>query len=343
MIIFLCVLFLVFSFVWPFVGGWREMHVRSDATPLFVNMDYLKDPRYFAISFRRFFKNFLSDDNLSAGVYEVKFSKPEKVRVLEENIIPSGEALDMIAYARRDLATKSGVAFNKEVYVRGSAAIGPHNDLRALVCDGDVSLAENTVLRRWLDAEGNIRASGGCNLGVSLTSGKECLIAAGCVFRRLYGAPVRAGKSRGKVLALAAAAQDPDARIFPPPPLGAKERNIDEIWPYTSNQFSVIAPGHLRVGASSRVLGHIKSYGNLDIDDNVLITGNVFAEGNIVIGGFCKILGDVFAQGSVSIGDGSQVGRPGTVKSVVGNQAVILSSGVAVYGYVTTEGDGRAL
>jgi cytoskeletal protein CcmA (bactofilin family) len=341
MIIFFCVLFLVFSFVWPFVGGWREMRVGKDATPLFINMDYLKDPRYFALSFRRFFKNFLNNDALQAGIYELKFSKPEKVSVLENNFIEPGQELDMIAYARRDLATGSGLVFEKEIYVRGSAAIGPNNDLRALVCDGDVSLAENTVLRRWLDAEGNIRSEANCNLGVSLTSGKECHIASGCVFRRLYGSPVRVGKACKGLLPGAAAKED--MQIFPTPPIGAKERQLEEIWPYTSNQFSVVAPGHLKVGGSSRIFGHIKTYGNLDIGDNVLITGNVFAEGDIAVGGFCKILGDIFAQGGVSVGVGAQVGRPGTVKSVVGNRSVILSSGAAVYGYVTTEGEGRAL
>ncbi|MDR3348383.1 MAG: hypothetical protein LBO03_02050 [Acidaminococcales bacterium] len=343
MIVFFCILFLAFSFVWPFIGGWREMHVRNDAIPLFINMDYLKDPRYFAISFRRFFKNFLNDEDLRAGMYELKFSKPEKVCVLENTVISPERTLDVIAYARRDLVTERGVAFEKEVYVRGNAAIGPNNDLRALVCDGDVSLAGNTVLRRWLDAEGNIRAGGGCNLGVSLTSGKKCLIAAGCVFRRLYGAPVQTGTSRKKNFALTAAIRDEDERVFPPPPLDAKERQVGEIWPYTNTHYSVITPNSLCVGSNSRILGHIKTYGNLNIDDNVLITGNVFAEGDIAIGVFCKILGDIFAQGSVSIGEGSQVGRPGKVKSVVGNQAVFLSSGAVVYGYVTTEGDGRAL
>ncbi|MDR2006674.1 MAG: hypothetical protein LBP78_05460 [Acidaminococcales bacterium] len=341
MIVFLCVRFLVFSFVWPFIGGWREMYAANDAIPLFINMDYMKDPRYFAISFRRFFKNFLNNEDLRPGIYELRFSKPEKVCVLENSVLSSERTLDVIAYAPRDLATENGVSFEKEIYVRGSAAIGQNNDLRALVCDGDVSLAKNTVLRRWLDAEGNISAGEGCNLGVSLTSGKECLVAAGCVFRRLYGAPVKAGTSRKKSFALAA--RDDEERVFPPPPLGAKERQLEEIWPYSDTRFSVITPNRLWVGANSRILGHIKTYGNLNVDDNVLITGNVFAEGDIVIGQFCKILGDIFAQGSVSIGEGSQVGRPGKIKSVVGNQTVFLSSGAAVYGYVTTEGDGRVL
>jgi cytoskeletal protein CcmA (bactofilin family) len=178
---------------------------------------------------------------------------------------------------------------------------------------------------------------------VSLTSGKECLIAAGCVFRRLYGAPVKAGASRKKSFALVPAIRAEDERVFPPPPLGSKERQFKEIWPYARTQLSVNTPNRLWVGANSRILGHIKTYGNLNIDDNVLVTGNLFAEGDIVIGDFCKILGDVFAQGSVSIGENSQVGRLGKVKSVVGNQAVFLFSGAVVYGYVTTEGDGRVL
>jgi acyl-[acyl carrier protein]--UDP-N-acetylglucosamine O-acyltransferase len=339
MIVFFCVLFLLFSFVWPFIGGWREMIVASDATPLFINMDYLKDPRYFAISFRRFFKNFLNDENLQPGIYELKFSKPEKVEVLESGAVLSGREVAMIAYARRDLATASDMVFTKEIYVRGNVSIGQNNDLRALVCDGDVSLADRTVLRRWLDAEGNIRAGRDCNLGVSLTSAKECRIAVGCLFRRLYGAPVRVGGFPKKNPVQMAGAQT-ETRIFPPADEG---RELEEIWPYTENQFSVITPHNLKIGASSRILGHVKTYGNLTVEDNVLITGNVFAEGDIFIGRFSQVAGDVFAQGGVTIGENAQIGRPGRVKSVVGNQAVAMAGGAAVYGYVTTEGDGRAL
>jgi NDP-sugar pyrophosphorylase family protein len=300
----------------------------------------LKDPRYFAISFRRFFKNFVNDGNLQAGIYELKFSKPERVHVLQSTIVPSGRTLDMITYARQGLSTASGVVFEKEVYVRGNAAIGQNNDLRALVCDGDVSLAENTILHRWLDAEGNIRADGNCNLGVSLTCGQECLIAAGCVFRRLYGAPVRVAGEAKKNSAPVKAINDAETEVLPPADAG---RHIEDVWPYSDNHFSIITHYNLHVATSSRILGHIKTYGNLNIEDNVLITGNVFAEGDVFIGRFCKILGDIFAQGRISVGEGTQIGRPGTVKSVVGNQAVFLSTASAVYGYVTTEGDGRAL
>jgi hypothetical protein len=123
MILALCCLFIVFSFFWPFFGGWREMRVRADHLPLHINMDYLKDPRYFALSFRKFFAPFTKTLSLSAGVRELKLSRPEQVEVFTEPVKQVGAVFEHVSYAQGDFATARKVSFDKELYVRGKAVL----------------------------------------------------------------------------------------------------------------------------------------------------------------------------------------------------------------------------
>ena len=69
MLLVLCFVLLAILFVLPFIPAAREIRRKDDATPLFINMNYCKDPRYFAMSFRKLMLK--SIGNMSPGLHAV--------------------------------------------------------------------------------------------------------------------------------------------------------------------------------------------------------------------------------------------------------------------------------
>lgn len=335
MIILLCLLFLLFSFFWPFAGGWRELRLKEDPLPLFINVDYLKEPRYFSLSFRKIFKDILAKEKLKDGLYEIKMSKPETVEVFEGGMLKGRDEIDNLFYVKNSLFTEHDMTFDKEVYVRGNADIGEKNNLRALAGDGQVHLSVGTSVSRWIDAEGTILIENDCDLGISATSAKEIIVGKDCKFKRLYGDPVKIGQCQqpGRLL----------LKEYPVYDCTKDSTDIKEIKENTINDFSVITVHDLQIGSNSVINGHIKSFGDVVTGDNVIITGNVFSDGSITLGAGCKVLGDVFSQDKVFLSSGTIVGQPGKKKSVIGNSSITSAENVMVYGYVSTDGEGFIL
>ena len=50
LVIFCCLLFLI-MIVYPFWPGYKEMKRGQDNDNLYIKKDYVKDPRYFGLSF----------------------------------------------------------------------------------------------------------------------------------------------------------------------------------------------------------------------------------------------------------------------------------------------------
>lgn len=336
MIIFLCCLFLLFSFLWPFMGGWREMRLREDPLPLFINFDYLKEPRYFSVSFRNLFKGDFDKSDLASGIHEIKLSKTEKVEVFEGGALRNRDEVKDLFYVKNNLSTDSGVVFDKEIYVKGNTVIGRENYVRALASDGEVMLATGTVISRWVDAEDKVMAEDDCDLGISVTSGKEVSIGRGCKFKRLYGNPVNTGGDRSKLENLL-------SQEYPVYDCVEDSTNIKEIKENTVNDFSIITVHALQIGSNSVINGHIKCFKGVVIGDNVLVTGNLFSEGDVKLGSNCTVLGSIFSQDRVTLSPYTTIGQPGKIKSVIGSRSVVLSNDVTVYGYVSTDGEGIVL
>ena len=96
----------------------------------------------------------------------------------------------------------------------------------------------------------------------------------------------------------------------------------------------------VNIGHDAILMGDVKSYGNVVIEENATIYGNVFADGDIYINSGAKIGGNVFSQKAVYIAMQAVISRPDVIKSVVGKKKVRIEQNVTIYGYVTTEGDG---
>jgi predicted acyltransferase (DUF342 family) len=330
---------LLLLFILPFAPGIREFRRRDDAAPLFINMDFRKYPRYFALSFRKKFTESLNDPSALEGLRELHLSKREKVQIVDKADFAAGAHSEHILYVLHDLESGKNVTFDKEVYIRGGSRIGEDNRLQALACDSDIRIGRGTRVSRWLDAEGAIIAESSCSLGVDAACGGILAAARACTFMRLFGAPVFAGEHTSY--------REEDENLESEQTLlfcgDAIERNLSSIPMSSVKNCSIISTESLTIGDFSVIRGHIKTHGDLIVGAHVIITGNIFADGNIEIGQQSRVLGTVFAQQHIKVKDSARIGSKHRIKSVIGKKSVTLEQGVLVYGLVMTEGKGSVV
>jgi predicted acyltransferase (DUF342 family) len=334
MLILACTL-LVLLLILPFVPGTRELIKRRDAAPLYINIDYHKDPRYFAVSCKKLFLGSLKTPITVGEVRDVMLSKEEKVQIVGTVHVPAGSVIENILYVVQHLESETNVSFEKEIYVRGTARIGENNRLQALACDGDIHLMKGTKFFRWLDAEGSITVEGPCALGVGATCSGMLSLTRQCTFMKLYGFPVSVNV-------------DP-ALLREDDTLGGESviasgslplRDCSAIPASSRLNCDIISSKSMTIGEHAVIQGHIKTHGNLVIGAHVTIVGNIFAEGSIEIGLQSRVMGTIFSQERVLLKQGVRVGAKNRIKSVIGKKSVALEDNVIVYGFIMTEGMG---
>ena len=344
MILLLSFILLLLIFLLPFIPGIRELILKRDVAPLSVKSDYVKNPHYFAESFKARMQPFMATVGIAAGLNYVKLSKSEAVATLGFETVPDKARFSDVCYADHDLRTGQAVSFAKELYVHGDVVTGSANQLRALACEGHVRLGSDSRIMRWIDATGNIHAEINCDLGISASCGGSLSMESGVIFRRLYAFPVRVGE------ALAANRLE-ETIVNDPPELtvcevavlnasGGADRNISDVPPHSRIGGSIITETSLNIGQGAVICGHIKTHRGLTLGENVTVAGNIFAEGEVEIGAGSWIQGTVFTQDSVWLGPKVRVGAPGKIKSVIARNAISMDEGATVYGYISTEGEG---
>jgi NDP-sugar pyrophosphorylase family protein len=341
MLILITALFVVILFALPFLPGIVEWIRKRDAEPLFISMEYIRNPRYFGKSFRKILINATSDSATHPGMCMLKLSKEEKVEVTYTVHFGENLALDHLIYTIGGLTSADRVMFNKEVYVTGNATIGRDNVIHAMAGDGDITVGEGAKIRRWLDAEGSIRAGKHCRLGISVSSGDKLFIENDCIFRRLFGMPVITGH-------VETGAGNENASPVRSKKLLANSLTFmtikDEyISPGSVMEEDVVFLNNVRIGSGAWVKSSIKSHGSLIMEAHVIVEGNIFSDGDIIVGRNCIIYGHVFSQMAVRIGSQTVISGTNKIKTVVGKKAVLLEPGVTIYGFVTTEGEGRTI
>ncbi len=328
----------VLLFFLPFMPGIVELVMKEDADPLYIAMNYIKDPRYFGKSFKQLLNQATNNFTSRHGIHEVQLSKKEKLEITGSTNIPAAGQLNHLLCVQGNLVSGEKVQFNKEMYVTGNSSIGSGSAIHVLAADGNVVIGEDIRLKRWVDADGDIDIAARCNLGISASSGKILRLGPNCHFRRLYGVPVTTGDN-GETMTGSLMTLLPPIEPMPPEMtfVRIKDRKIA---PGSMIGKNVVFPQDVQIGHGSILRGDIKSYGKLILEDNVAIEGNIFADDDIIIGRGAKISGHVFSQKTVHISSGTVISRPGTIKSIVGKKSVRIEQNVTIYGYVTTEGEG---
>jgi predicted acyltransferase (DUF342 family) len=338
MLIIVFILFILL-FALPFVPGILEMFIKKDADPLFIAMDYIKDPRYFGKSFKNILQTAATGLETGPELHDVTLSKKEKLQMSESINIPSEKKVDHLLYVQGNLASANGARFVQEVYVTKDAAIGPNNTVHVLAVDGNLTVASGTKFERWIDADGDIDIGANCNLGINASSGAKLFLTKNCVFRRLYGMPIATGNEKSPAYDYKTM---PQAQVLPPEMTFVRSEE-QKLPPASIISTNMVFKQDIQIGYDSLIKGDIKCYGKLVLEENVSIDGNLFADGDIIIGRGANIRGNVFSQTTVLISAHSVISCPGLVKSIIGKKSVQIEPNVAIYGYVSTEGSGIIL
>ena len=335
--VILCAVLFVLMIVYPFWPGYKELKEGQDNENLYIKKEYVKDPRYFGKSFRGLLDTFLVQvQKLSTGeVLEIDLSKKELLVVgetkKEQNYIE-----ERLTIFLENAVLPANAKHLKEIYALKNLTVGALSRVRAIACNGDCHLHEETEVIRWVDAEGELVIDDDCNLGISASSKlKLSLRGKLCVFKRLFAPIIEIGKS-----------SDNNFNDFEPskyPEYDDVEYEIEEISEQVDFINNIVTHKALTINRSAVVVGNIKGYKEIFLSEDVKIFGNIFCEGDLIIQNGCNITGTVFVQGCLKVCNDVTFGENGKLKSVIVRKNILFGNGVVIHGFVLTEGVGKTV
>lgn len=318
----------------PFLPAFAELWHQNDATELHIAQDYVKDPRFFAKSFRKK----LEELTASAAGQPLPYKTVLKMRKAEDFLVDS-ELRRTSKTGYQGIAVSLGDAHfandtgSHDLWIQGRADIGDRFRVWTLAVDGDAVMGEKCRVSRWIDSGGSLTIGPGTQLGQSASAVDVMLLSDGVKFTRLFANPIVVAES-----------ETPSAPASLDPLIGDHAFTDDGGGLCFPNgctiDHDIICRGNLRIGSATTVTADIKSHGDITIGGRTEIKGNVIARGSVEIGDDCTIHGNVFAEKGVSVGRRSTVGTFDFAKSIYAAGKIVLRGGVRVHGAVITERGG---
>lgn len=338
--IFFFILCIIFLSMLIFPIGLAMTLSRYETKPLFIQQSNTKDPRYFAVSFKKIFDKAWKNYD---GTGILRMSREERVIEADKVQLLPFQVCNSIVYGEKgDFFPCEGVIFEKEVYIKGNVQLEGIPMVRAIACEKNLVLKDCTKVIRWADSEGTLTVYNGCDLGISTSSGTQLIIGKNCCFKRLYAPIILLGKENHELN------KDIDAYVIKESDVVIFSDIIRDV-KYVDDEITneegilkgtIITKYDITVLGNFIVQGHIRSHKDVKIDDNAVVHGNIFAEGNIFIGMNARVLGVVFSQENIYVEDGVVIGQMGKIKSVIARGDILFGRNCRVHGYIGTEGKG---
>ncbi|HEX8552244.1 MAG TPA: polymer-forming cytoskeletal protein [Abditibacteriaceae bacterium] len=350
-------LFLLFG-VWvmlPLIPALTEMRRRTDALPLRIVREYDGNVRFFAQGFLGFLnkewkdalsmvantqtdrQGHLSDGSpflITTGRGMLPLDQKEsRKRTVDKVIACSGTVTlpDELYFAREILALKPLIG-------------GDHNIYRAIRGESAVSLGRDSVILRWLHAQGPIETGPDNHLYGRASSEERIRIAEGAIFQRLhaplleFGTTVVAPVSDFSTVSLKRVEKLPgEYDKIAQRHLATGNLNIDAKTHYVGN---VVSLKSLTVGDGSFIEGNLKSRDTLRIQRGTRIDGAITSGGDLIIESGCFIKGPIVAEGRMTISNGVQIGSP-LLPTTASGPRIEIAPGVTAYGTVWARDEGR--
>ena len=334
MMVYVCILLFVFMLLMPFFPGWLEIRNKRDNTKLAIDTKYVREPRYFARSFR---KKLMGDtqslfsDNVPKEIF---LSKEEKV-ICADSQLAKPVSLDCVCFFSKPAKMLSGSSCKKEVYALENLSIGDNSLLRAAACEKNCVLGRSSRVVRWIDAEEELKLEAGCRIDMTATAGKILRVSQGCTFKRLYAPAIYIEADDG--CALPADSKYGLESVAPRKIFRGK----DKLEAHETLEGDVVVQQDLHMDTDSHIVGSVKSEHDVELAAGSIVCGNVFAEGDVLLRTGAKIMGTIFSQGKIVMEDQCSVGTPGKICSVIARKGIELGHGIKVYGYISTEENGK--
>ena len=340
------VLFLLFILllIAPFAPSVIEMLYPKDREPLTIDQNYIRDPRYFERQFREDMNLLMASSMVNQNI-KPKYQDRIPVDHFENLEVPFRTRISEVLIVSKELVSETEVDFRQPIYVQGNAILGVSNDVNAILCDGNITLAENCIVDKWIGCKGSINAGSNCHLGRRTAADGLVLLDKGCFFNSVFAMPVATYEADFKVIG--GAVELPEAGQDPITQMGDfswyLSKNFTTVPPYSIVNNPMIVKSNLILRKGTVVNGNLKVYGNVIMEPKVRIFGDIIAEGNIEIGEDSFIRENLFTQGHIYIHRGVRIGVPNHYKSTIAKKGIRIEGNVIIYGFLLAEMRGRII
>lgn len=344
----------------PLIPAIRELMNPRDAGPLDAVGRASGDLTFFADSFRQF---------VTSGAYA---AAPDGAS------LPDGRTLTRLASATTSAGGTSGepgalataVVINKqcglvvadagsqlpadsdcpvEVYGAGDFTIGAGASVRAIMCEGQLTIAPHATVARWAHGERALAVGDAVQLIGRATSRGAVALGRGVQFDRILAPYIVVGEATVAPSTLSRTAWELDD---PRPPfhlarasaiLASQHWLVDEDLVIPAGHIfrgTLVVRGSLRIGAGTEIRGSVKAYRTLTLEAGATVTGTVASRSDIVLGEAARVFGPVIGEGSVTLKPQARVGLP-SMPASISSERIVLHDGAEVFGSLSARLEGR--
>ena len=289
----------------PFSASILEVVFRKDAKPVYINLDYTREPDYFGKSFMTVLKKALNSLNMNIeeifSCCYVSLSMPrgkEWINFTTPDFLSEKEVLAVTVFLS-DTHLNTEKTFKKEVVVLGDFLLTENCTMRSLYVRGDCIIKSCLRVERWLHIEGNLEVNSFTTLGCSSYVKGDAVIKGSVAFKRFYAKRISTFTCEQKE--------------------SGSEKNSVNIKGPLKTKWPLIIDGTKR---------------------SICIDGDLFSEGDVEIQGNVHVKGCVFSQGNVVLKHGVRIGDKDRIKSVVAKEKIIIKGAFEIYGYLHAENGG---
>lgn len=316
-------------FAAPLLPAFAELRRKRDARPLEVIQKHAGDITHFARGFRNYIaplQDRLRQCTETSTTGWGRLKNGEEYVLLGDDLQPfakaaafQGSTCRWLIAAGVDVALPSDLHFAKEIYAAQSVTGGERNAFRAILCDGNIHLQRDSETMRWAHAAGQFRADAGCRLYGRLSSDREIILARECAFQRMHAPRIVTGAEVGTPDLLSGLATANTAEPNRPLPRRLVDGDV-KVRPGEIVRENLVARGTLHVGPRAQVLGSLKGYESVVLEEDVRVAGSLISSGELSVGTGCRIGGPILAERHIQIASGAVCGTanyPTTVSSPV--------------------------
>lgn len=253
----------------------------------------------------------------------------------------------------------AGTVVEADVYAESILELGEGSALRAARGANDIILGENSVVLRWLHADGTICLRPGSTAYGRLSAGQSIQLEPGCVFEHMHAPQIltldshqddadqrdtRFVPSNGRVCqnhvcqtredAGEVAQTDPDASdAFTSSRKRIRIQGDFVLAAGETLNANVIATGEIRLGPGAHLFGTAKSYKDTVIEQEACVHGGIVCGSTVRLGARSFVAGPVLAEADVFVARGTRVGESNAL-TTISSCRIQLAAGCQLHGTV---------
>ncbi len=357
---------------WPFIGftvvfaalvsahfifAYRSWSASRGEQPSDIDPHFVKLEDYFGRSFRLKVSEWLNSPIracLPDGTLLIKKGE-EQIRASGPLAYPPKSKSDDILVVRGLFECGEGCAFDREIYVYESAAIGSGTRMQSIAVDGDLRLGSNVRVARWVDSLGDLEIGNNCHVESRATAGRVLHLQSGAQVGSAFARTIRIAVNEAETPTECLEELSPKIEIPPHASdvatrRGLENRGVDLRRLKTLNAECRLYHGDLRpsaplkigtklivkgdciIPAGSIVEGDLKAAGSIQVGAGSVCMGNVIADGDIWFGPSSRFNGIIHAGKTLRLGPGVRGGEEAAPVAAYAADTVTVEDNVVIHG-----------